>query len=107
MKVTGILEIAKQKRDQAGWERKQAAPPSKDPRIAHDCEVAAKTLDQEAEQLERMASDDWHVIENIEILIKHLAASSDKSAQRTLAMRDLESASSRLRRELGYQPINQ
>lgn len=103
MKIEGIQHVAEQKRQQAKWNRCEAASVSTDPRIAHECEVTAKCLDEEAEQLERMAKGNHELIQNIEHLIRYLATSNDKSAQRTLAMRDLESASSRLRREVGYQ----
>lgn len=102
MNLQGIQHIAARKREQAEWCRKKAASITKDPRDAHENEVAAGRLIEEAENLERMAKGNQELILNIETLIHYLATTNDKSAQRTLAMRDLESASSRLRREVGY-----
>jgi hypothetical protein len=101
--MKGILDIAKQARESAKWNRAKAAAIHTDPRIAHDAESAAKRSDAEAEKLERMARSDRALIDTIELLIHDIATSSDQSPSRTLAMRDLENASSRLRRELGYQ----
>lgn len=101
MDIRGLHYLAKQKRQQAKWQRTKAAATHTDPRIAHECEESAKALEAEAEIHERHANGNTDLILNIESLIHYINNSPDKSAYRTLALRDLESASDRLRRELG------
>lgn len=101
MEIAGLHKLAHQKRQQAEWNRAKAAAPHTDPRLAHECEEAAKRLDAEADLLDRHIKGDIDIIINIEALIHYLNHSPDTSAHRTLALRDLENASGRLRRELG------
>lgn len=101
--MKGILDLAKNKRQSAEWNRAKAAAQHKDPRDAYEAEVHAKHLDAEADQLERIGRSDKALILNLELLIHDLTTSTDKTAYRALALRDIESASSWLRRELGYQ----
>ena len=105
MNLKGIQHLAKDKKGQAAWNRNKAASTRTDPRDAHESEQVAKRLEAEATQLSRQARSDAALIQNIEFLIHDLSTSTDQSAHRTLALRDLENASGRLRRELGYQPI--
>jgi hypothetical protein len=79
--------------------------PDRDPRDAHEREMSARTARTQADDLKIMIEETESFIERIEELIDHLANHPSKSAHRTLAQRDLENASMRLRRELGDKPI--
>lgn len=101
MPIAGLYALMKQFADSAQWNRARAAACRTDPRIAHDLEAAAKKDAAEAERLGKHAKSNEELIQNIEMLIAYLNNSTIKSGHRTLALRDLESASDRLRRELG------
>lgn len=105
MQTAGLRHLAKTKRQQAEWNRAKAAATHTDPRDAHQAAELAASLDREAEMIERQAKANADLITNIETLIHYLNHSPDKSAHRTLALRDLESAADRLRRELGHPPL--
>lgn len=105
MDIRGLHYLAKQKRQQAEWNRAKAAATHTDPRLAHECEASATALETEAATHDRHAKGNTDLIINIESLIHYINHSPDKSAYRTLALRDLESASMRLRRELGDHPL--
>lgn len=107
MNIKGIQHLAKEKKEQAAWGRDKAAAAHTDPRDAYESAQVAERLDAEAAKLGRQARSDAAIIQNIELLIHDLSTSTDQSAHRTLALRDLENASGRLRRELGYQPIEE
>lgn len=101
MNIAGIHQLIAHKRKTAEWNRAKAAAPQTCPRIAYDAEMDAKKLEEEATTLEGHAKSDWELIQNIEMLINYLVHSPYTSAHRTLALRSLEEASMRLRRELG------
>lgn len=101
MEIAGLFRLIATRRQQAEWHRARAAATRTDPRTAHELEQAAKQVEKDVEELERHAKSDAELIQNIEMLIGYINSSPIKSAHRTLALRDLESASDRLRRELG------
>ena len=101
MDIAGLHKLAHQKRQQAEWNRAKATATHTDPRLAHEIEEAAKRLEAEAALHDRHIKGNTDLIINIEALIHYIHHSPDTSAYRTLALRDLESASDRLRRELG------
>ena len=99
--IAGLYRLAAVKRQAAGWNRTKASIPRTDPRIGVEALAHAEELENEAVQIDGMIKSDEALIPMIELLIHDLATSSHQSAGRTLAMRDLEMASMRLRRELG------
>lgn len=99
--LKGLHSQIAQKLTTAKWQKQKAAAVDTDPRIAHDAEVDAEKLKAEAANLAAMARSDEAMVPAIESLIIRLENSTHKSAYRTLAMRDLQSASNWLRRELG------
>jgi hypothetical protein len=102
--VPGLLKAARQLREQAEWNRTKAKAAKTDPRLAHEAECSAKADEARAGQLERHASCNIADVNALEFLIHTLKTSPHQSAYRTLALGDLESASSWLRRELGDTP---
>lgn len=100
-KIPGIYQAAAQLRKQAVWNRKKEKAVRTDPHIAHEAGVSAAGDEARAAQLESQARSDEAIINAVELLVHDLKTSSHQSALRTLAMRDLEMASMRLRRELG------
>lgn len=101
MNIPGIYSLIAQRRQSAEWDRAKAAGTRTDPRLVHELEESAKRTDAEVDRLQTHAKSNEELIQNIEMLIHYLNGSSIKSAHRTLALRDLESASGRLQRELG------
>jgi hypothetical protein len=65
---------------------------------------SADRMDEEADAAEAHARSNEDLITATEMIIAELSAHSHPSPSRTLAMRDLEMASMRLRRELGDKP---
>lgn len=102
--IPGLLDLARTRRQQAEWNRAKAAATHTDPHIAHECQQAALRMDKEAESAEAHAKGNQDIILNIETLIHYLIHSPHNSAHRTLALRHLEDASMRLRREIGDPP---
>ena len=102
--TAGLLHLAAVKRDQAAWCRTHAKATKSDPRMAHENEVRAAELTAEADQLAGHAKGNAELILNIETLIHYLNHSPINSADRVLALRHLEDASMRLRREIGDAP---
>ncbi len=66
----------------------------------------ATSDDSKAAQCEAHIRSNEAVIPMIELIIHDLQTSTIQSAYRTLAIRDLECASMRLRRELGDKPTD-
>ncbi len=99
--IPGLLRAVKQLREQAQWNREKAKATTTDPRIAHEADMAAAEDEKRANKAEAQARSNVALVNNIELLVHDLRTSSLQSAERTLAMRDLENASMRLRRELG------
>lgn len=104
MNIAGLYSLISRTRQQAASQRLRAAAPDTCPHEAYDAELDAKRLEAEADRLRAHARDNERMIPNIEMLIHDLNQSPHKSAARTLALRDLEQASMRLRRELGDNP---
>lgn len=100
-KIPGLYQAVKRLREQAGWNRLKAKAADTDPRIAHEADLEATKDEKAADKAEAMARSNVAIINTVELLIHHLKESTLTSADRTLAMRDLEMASMRLRRELG------
>lgn len=94
--IAGLYQLIARKRGGARWQRENDESP-----VGLE---AAKHSDAEADKLEAHARSNEAIIPMIELIIHDLQNSTHPSAQRTLAMRDLESASMRLRRELGDKP---
>lgn len=95
--IPGLYLLIARKRGGAAWQRANDDTPVG--------LAAAKHSDEEADNLEGHARSNEAIISMIELIIHDLQTSSIKSADRTLALRDLESASMRLRRELGDHPV--
>lgn len=93
--IAGLYQLIRRKRDGAAWVREHA---NETPEKA---DYDARLLEKEADSLESHARSNVAAVNIIELLIHDFTTSSHASAARTLAMRDLESASMRLRRELG------
>lgn len=102
--IAGLLKLSAAKADQAGWCMNHARSEKSDPRLAHESEVQAQKLTTEAQAALDHARGNAEMILNIETLIHYLEHSPIKSAGRTLALRHLEDASMRLRREIGDEP---
>ncbi len=81
--------------------RRQERNPSTDPRLAHEAGVSAERLEGEIQKLTQHRAGNLEMIGLIAELIRFLEASPHKSAHRTLALRHLEDAQSRLIRETG------
>jgi len=101
MKIPGLHQVIAAKRFAAGEAARMCRNPSTDPRRAHEAGVEAEMLAKESETLCEHLHGNAQTIEGIEHLIHYLLTSPHKSAYRTLAIRDLEQASMRLRRENG------
>lgn len=96
--IAGLYQLIARKRAGAAWQRE-----NDDSTIGQH---AAVRSDAEADKLESHAHSNVDLINAMEIIIHDLTTSSIQSAPRTLALRELESASMRLRRELGDQPTD-
>ena len=99
--IAGLKRLAAQKREQAEWCATSARKPSKDPHDSYDAGVRSADLLKEADAAEAHARDNAAVVLAIETIIPALANPDFMSAQRMLALRALEEASDRLRREIG------
>jgi hypothetical protein len=99
--TAGLYQLAKTKRQQAEWLRRKMETPQTDPRIAHECEVSAAQLEKDADGLLVHAKENETLILSIETLVHFFNHSPHQSDGRTLALRHLEDASMRLRRETG------
>lgn len=99
--IAGLYQLIAKLRGQAAWNREKAKAAHTDPRLAHEADLSAADDEKKADKLESHARANEAAVNIIELLIHDFTTSSHASAARTLAMRDLESASMRLRRELG------
>lgn len=100
-KIPGLYQAVKLLRGQAAWNRQKAKAADTDPRLAHEADLSATEDEKKADKAEAMARSNVAIINAVELLIHDLNTSTLKSETRTLARRDLEIASMRLRRELG------
>jgi hypothetical protein len=86
--------------------RVTAAAVDSDPRIAHDAGVSVIRMAGDEKALTEQILEDVTWIANLQGMINRMTVSKHGSAQRTLALRHLEDAQSRLLRELGEKPAN-
>lgn len=102
--ITGLLIAALLKRKEA--ERKAVIGRRRGgcPQESHDNAEDAVRCANDAARLEAHATENADMITQIETIITFLKISKHTSADRTLAMRELESASMMLRREIGDLP---
>jgi hypothetical protein len=77
-----------------------------DPVQQHDAAFLEPRLREEVSKLGKVMDENESLITRIEALITDMQQSGWSSAERTLAIRHLEDASSRLRRELGDHPVD-
>lgn len=99
-KIKGIYHLIGHKRA-AATAAAIEADKMDSPRKAHDLNLSAEMLEEEAAGYLAHANSDCEAIDGIEHLIHYLMKSPIKSTGRTLAQHALEEASMRLRRELG------
>ena len=92
------------KRRQATELHARAAIPSCDPRTAYEDGRTAKQLLADADAMARICHENEEAILQIEALIVNLDQSQHGSRHRSIAVRHLEDASMRLRRENGDPP---
>lgn len=102
--IPGLLYQAKRLREAAAWNRTKAKNSATDPRTAHEAGTAAEADDKAADSAEAHARSNVAIINAAELLIHDLLTSSHQSPSRILAMREIENAVMRLRRELGDPP---
>lgn len=99
--IPGLYQLAAKKLQTAEWCRQKAESCKTDPRTASENEEAAASAEREATALLEHAKENEVLILSIETLLHGIYSSPIKSADRTLAMRELEAASMRLQRENG------
>jgi hypothetical protein len=99
--IAGLYQLIETKLKQAAWNRTKAEFPRTDPHISHEAGVSAEQAVKDVEKHEAHVRSNIAIINTAELLIHDLLTSTIQSAPRKLAMRELESASMRLRRELG------
>lgn len=104
--IPGLNQRVGNLRADAAAHAQQARDPNTEPRDAHRYAERADRHAAEADQLMAQVDDNAQVVEGIEHLIHYLTNSTIQSPSRTLAMRELENASMRLRRECGDAPAN-
>lgn len=103
--IPGIYSQIKSKQEARDRRAAAALHAADGPRVCHDHEVAADVLGGQIATLKSHAEENERMIGNLQGLLMELAASGHQSAHRTLALRHLEDAQSRLMRELGERPV--
>ena len=98
--IPGLYQLRCRRVEQARYQRTCEHATDVDPHVAHDAGVTATRLEKEVVQLSEQIFENVTTIEGIERMVRFLTASPHKSPDRTLAIRHLEDASMRLRREL-------
>lgn len=99
--IHGLLREARRKELQAAREATESRSQKKDPRMAHDLAESAERNSVEAAEIRSYAAENADLIIQVEAICQFIQTAPRSSAHRTLALRDLESAAMRLRRELG------
>lgn len=99
--IHGLLRIAAEKEAQASREADASLAEKKSFATAHASGVEADRLAKEAGEIRAYAGDTADIIVQVEAIITYINLGKLGSPSRTLALRDLESASMRLRREIG------
>lgn len=74
------------------------------PGAAHNAGVRASAIEQDIQRIKQTIDSNLLSIDHMEFLLGQLSIPSISSADRTLALRHIEDAQSRLLRELGDQP---
>jgi len=101
MRLSGLYDLLDQKTRHAAAARK-ALEAANAPGDVHEATKVAEQTAKEAISIAHHIVDDEGIIHDIERVIARMQAATDiTSAHRSLAFRDLENASMRLRRELG------
>ena len=104
--IPGLLIAASLKRGEAQRKAVIGRRRSGCPQESHDNAEDAVRCANEAAKMEAHATENADMITQIEVVITFLKISKHGSAERTLAMRDLERSSMRLRREIGDLPVS-
>lgn len=81
--------------------RREERNPRTDARLSHEAGVGAEQLEREITHLEQQLDGNVEMVGLLDELIHFLEGSPHKSTHRTLALRHLEDAQSRLLRENG------
>jgi hypothetical protein len=102
--IHGLLREAKRKELQATREATESRSQKKCPRTAHDLGVSAEKLAVEAAGIRSYCAETADIILQIEAVCDFIGTAPRTSAHRTIALRHLEDAAMRLRRELGDEP---
>ena len=105
--IPGLYQLRMRRIEQAKYNRNRAMAVDADPHIAHESEVVATRLEKEVVMLNEQITENVQTVEGIEHMVRILVSSPHKSADRTLAIRHLEDASMRLRRELSTEDTSQ
>ena len=101
MNLPGLIQLLSVKRRAAVQAAAIARDPDTKPVTGHESALRADELAREGDAIAEHLQGNLQSIEGIEHLIHYLKKSPHRSADRTLAIRDLEAASMRLRRENG------
>lgn len=99
--IHGLLREARRKELQAAREATESRSQTKCPRLAHDLGVSAEKLSVEAGQLRSYVAENADIVLQIEAICDFIGTAPRTSAYRTIALRHLEDAAMRLRREIG------
>lgn len=99
--ISGLHHQLAQTRQQLVAASDRANHPNAEPRDTHAAQAHADVLGREIADLQHHIEGDLKLCDEIQQLINFLNASKAKTAHRTLALRHLEDAQSRLLRELG------
>ena len=75
------------------------------PQDAHDAAILAKEMEREIERIEAMLEDDHVILAQIDAALIRLRNLAHATANRTLAIRHLEDAESRIRRDMGHESV--
>ena len=98
--IPGLYQLRMRRIEQAKYNRGREHAVDVDPHIAHESGVTAERLEKEVVMLNEQIHENVTTVEGIEHMVRYLTVSPHKSPDRTLAIRHLEDASMRLRREL-------
>lgn len=105
--MIGLYQNLARMRAILAGKRVTAAAVDSDPRIAHDVSVEVLRMAREEKELMTQIQEDVEFMAGIQGLINRITVSPHGSANRTLAIRHLEDAQSRLQRELGDKPLDE
>jgi hypothetical protein len=100
----GLHEQIGQQREPLKRNRAVAADPDASPQAQHNAEFSIGSLERTLDPLCRSAHTGENAAAQLDEIHAKLSAMPSGSAELTLAIRDLETASFRLRRHLGAKP---